>query len=46
MHRMEAIRAAFVAGRFDFTEHAAERVAERNISESEIRGGGLAGCDN
>ena len=40
MHRLEAIRAAFVAGRFDFTEHAAERAAERNISEQEIREAG------
>ena len=40
MHRQETIRAAFVAGRFDFTEHAAEGAVERNISESEIREAG------
>ena len=40
MQLLEHIRAAFAAGRFDFTEHAAERVAERNISESEIREAG------
>ena len=37
MHRLETIRAAFAAVRFDFTEHAAERAVERNISEPEIR---------
>ena len=40
IHRLETIRAALIAGRFDFTEHAAERVVERNISESEIRQAG------
>ena len=34
--RLETIRAAFAAGQFDFTEHAAERAVERNISEAEI----------
>lgn len=33
---LEAVRAAFTANRFDFTEHATERAVERNISESEI----------
>ena len=37
---LEAIRSAFASGRFDFTEHAAERAVERNISESEIREAG------
>ncbi len=37
MEKLETIRAAFVDGQFDFTEHAAERAIERNISESEIR---------
>ena len=41
MNRQEIIRAAFVAGRFDFTEHATDRAVERNISEQEIR---EAGC--
>ena len=36
MNRQEIIRAAFAAGRFDFTEHAAERAVERNISQQEI----------
>lgn len=40
MHGLESIRAGLVAGRFDFTEHAAERAVERNISESEIREAG------
>jgi len=40
MHRLETIRAAFVLGQFDFTEHAAERAVERNISEQEIREAG------
>ena len=40
MDRQEIIRAAFVADRFDFTEHAAERAVERNISEQEIREAG------
>ena len=38
---METIRSAFAAGQFDFTEHAAERAVERNISETEI---GYAGA--
>ena len=46
MHRLEVIRAAFVASRFDFTEHAAERAVERNISEQEIREAGVAGHYN
>ena len=33
---LEAMRAAFVASRFVFTEHATERAVERNISVSEI----------
>ena len=37
MHRLETIRVASLVGRFDFTEHAAERAVERNISEPEIR---------
>ncbi len=40
MEKLETIRAAFVAGRFDFTEHAAERAVERTISESELREAG------
>ena len=40
MDTLESIRAAFVAGRFDFTEHAAERAVERNISDPEIREAG------
>ena len=40
MNRLETIRAAFVVGRFDFTEHSAERAVERNISEQEIQEAG------
>ena len=44
--QLEIIRAAFAAGQFDFTEHAIERAAERNISELEIREAGVAGHHN
>ena len=40
MDRQEIIRAAFAADRFDFTEHAAERAVDRNVSEQEIREAG------
>ena len=40
MQRQETIQAALATGRFDFSEHAAERAVERNISEQEIREAG------
>ena len=40
VNRQEIIRAALRVGRFDFTEHAAERAVERNISEREIEEAG------
>ena len=40
MDRQEIIQEAFAAGLFDFTEHAADRAVERNISEQEIREAG------
>jgi hypothetical protein len=40
VNRLETIRAAFVVGRFDFTEHAAERAVVRNIAELEIQEAG------
>ena len=40
MNRQEIIRAAFAADRVDFTEHAAERAVDRNVSEQEIREAG------
>ena len=40
MDRQEIIRAAFAIGRFDFTEHAAERAVVRNIGEREIQEAG------
>ena len=40
MQSLEAIRAALVAGLFDFTEHAVERAVERNISATEIQEAG------
>ena len=41
MHRLETIRADFAVSWFDFTEHAAEKAVERNISEPGIRAVGL-----
>ena len=37
MDRQEIILRALAVGQFDFTEHAAERAVERNISEREIQ---------
>jgi hypothetical protein len=40
LDRQETIQAALAAGRFDFTEHAAERAVVRNIGEREIQEAG------
>ncbi len=40
MSLLETLQEALAAGRFDLTEHATERAAERNISDTEIREAG------